>query len=134
MLRAMMIADLRSEPSLAPLLSSYKGYPAIFWMSRPARSQLPGVTLQSISSGTLYSQEGAAKLRSRRVQVDAWSLNVSSEAPVAFDAVRKVIERGFTDRWRGFSLDDERDTYEDLDADRRIFRTSGDFMIWYQET
>lgn len=129
----MMIADLRSAAELAALLSIHRDHAAVFWLARPTRSELPAITLEGVSTDVGYSQSGPAKLRSRRIQVDAWSLNIPSDALQVFSAARKLIEGGFTNRWRGFQLD-ERDTFEDLDGDQRIFRTSGDFMIWYQET
>lgn len=99
------------------------------WGSREQGAALPAVTINAISGGPIYSDEGEVGLDDIRVQIDCWASTLTSAKAVG-RAVRAVIS-GFHDAtFRYVTLDAIRDMREGgtNQADYE-YRVSMDFII-----
>lgn len=132
MIETSLIPALRGNAGVIAAVSQHNGRPSVDIGTRPDGADMPGVTLQRAGLDRLYSQEGPVGLTGFRIQVDGWG-KTAATARAAFDAVRRVLETG-GNGWRAFWLTDTDSDPNDLDGGVRVFRASGDFMIWTEET
>lgn len=101
----------------------------IAWGSREQAAPLPAVTLNKISGGPLYSDEGEVGLDDVRVQVDCWAGTVTAATAIS-RAVRAAISGYRDDFFRYITLDAVRDMREGgANQTDYEYRVSMDFII-----
>lgn len=127
-----LVANLRADSGVAAQTAAINGRPAVDWITRPDGGGLPGVTLQRISSDTLYTHEGRVSLTGARVQFDCWA-QTYEQVRLLWRAVLAAMDNPTGD-YRAFLEDDSDSAADDLSGGIRVFRVRGDFRIWYQET
>lgn len=98
---------------------------------------LPAIVLTRVSGRRDYTMNGASGLVESRVQVDCFGKSYS-EAKATARAVLDVLS-GYSDFYsggffQGIFLDSERDRSDkESGADRYLFVSSMDFLVWHQE-
>lgn len=124
-------ALLRSNVDLSALTS------VVDWGKRPQNDfSLPAVVLQRIYGGRDYVTSGASGLVETRVQADCYgeTYGDAKETAQALMAVVNAYSGVFDGvHFQRISIDSERDTNETEAADRHLFRTSIDLLIWHDE-
>lgn len=94
---------------------------------------LPRVTLQRISGGPEYSDEGEASLSEQRVQVDCYGAT-SESARAVYAAIRSRISgASFTQSGVAFNIfiDSVRDEPDAYEGGRQEHLVSLDLMVWH---
>lgn len=131
------------QEALHQLLSGDAGIAIHFsdrinWSRRPQEdTEYPACMLTRVSSVPEYHSGGTASLASSRVQVDTWAETYEAAA-LAARAIKSLMS-GYSGTvagvgFQGCFLEGERDfADEELDANRRLFRVSQDFIIWHTE-
>jgi len=132
-LETAIIAKLLQTPAVVALCGS-RIYPG----SVPKGEPMPAIVVNKISGAPLYTDDGQAGLESDRVQVDAWGETYTDAKPLA-DAFKSTsCLSGFAGQVAGIEIkfsmiDAERDDREGgSNATAYRFRTSVDFIVWYQ--
>ena len=129
------------EKALRALLRANAGLSALTgvvdWGLRPQNdSSLPAVVLQRVYGGRDYHLTGASGLVESRVQADCYGETYGSAKGTA-NALMAIVN-AYSATYDGvqfqrISIDSERDTNETEAADRHLFRTSIDLLIWHDE-
>ncbi len=120
----MLITKLLATSGLTSLVGD-----RISWGSREQAAALPAVTLNTISGGPLYSDEGEVGLDDVRVQIDCWASTVTAAKAVG-RAVRAAISGFHDDFFRYITLDAIRDMRESgANQTDYEYRVSMDFII-----
>lgn len=137
-MHAELVARLRSDgfvPHFAGKVRSNSGQrPAIDWVERKSdeKSAFPAATLQVISPGRQYDQDGPSGLQLWRIRVECFGLTYLATTSLA-DAIRDVLEQSaalFKVRFhRGQLLFDRDFDPEDLGGGLKIFRNLRDYQI-----
>ncbi len=100
-------------------------------------SNLPAIILQKVSAPRSYNMDGPSNLIESRFQCDCYGKTYKS-AKLAARALMVAVN-GYSGTQSGvviqrISIDSERDTNEtESGADRHLFRTSIDLLIWHDE-
>ena len=97
---------------------------------------LPAVTLQRISGGPEYADDGEVGIQGARVQFDCWGDTYASVKDLAIavtnelSAVQDVTQGATTFIY--ILLEEERDAGREAgsNADEYLYRVSLDFMVW----
>lgn len=126
-----LVADLRASAGIAAIVASHNGRKLVDWTIRPDKAGLPAVTMHRVSTDKLYAQGGPVGLTGARVQFDCWATSYGVSRTL-FRALQGAVETGGSG-WRGFLATARDFAPENLDGGQRVFRSSGDFNIWYQE-
>lgn len=126
-----LLARLRANVALAALVGD-----RVDWIERPQGDALPGVTLQGITPGRNYTQEGTG-LTGTRVQTDSWGATFLSAKRVAravLAAVEPAATQGSIEFSRSF-LDggSDRDPV-DIAGGGKVFGVRQDFIVWWKST
>lgn len=128
-LRALLLADA----ALAGLVET-----RVSWGRRPqSQSELPAIVLQTVSARREYVFGGPVNLVPVRVQADIYGATFGTSKLAARALVDLVS--GFRGAqgdtlFQGIFVDGERDTTEtESPADRHLFRTSIDLIVWHQQ-
>jgi hypothetical protein len=130
-----LVSRLRAAPAVAAKVSTFKGRPAIDWVSRPNQSALPALTLQGVDAGPIYSHGGAVGLESKRVQFDCWAGSYAEARALARALIAEMEEpetRASVAFDAAFLVADRDMMAEDLGGGVRVYRISLDFNLWYQ--
>lgn len=124
------------ETQLITLLTGATGLAAlvsdrITWGRREQASPLPGVTLNKISGGPVYADDGEAGLDEIRVQIDCWgATNTSAQAVAA--QVRAALSAHTDSYFRHCALDTIRDLWEGgANQAEYEYRVSMDFILLF---
>ena len=127
-----LVSRLRATAAIAALVGTENSRPAINWIERG--ETLPSVTLQDVSSGRRYAQDGPIDLENPMIQMDCWATTYGA-AKLLARAVRDEMETSETVSGIEFVesfLVAERDmTPEDLGSGIKVFRVSLDFSVWF---
>ncbi|MEW7009491.1 tail completion protein gp17 [Lentilitoribacter sp. EG35] len=128
-----LIALLLADSGLAALVGS-----RVFIGQRPQnKSDLPAVLLSKVSAPRDYHMAGPSNLIQSRFQCDCYGDDYRS-AKLTARALMSVVN-GYKGTQSGvvvqlISIDGERDGNEtESAADRHLFRTSIDLLIWHDE-
>lgn len=128
-----LIALLLANSGLTDLVGT-----RVYIGKRPQNeSTLPAVLLSKVSAPRDYDFDGATGLIESRFQCDCYG-NSYGSAKLAARALMVVVN-GYSGTQSGviiqkISIDSERDSNEtESNADRHLFRTSIDLLIWHDE-
>lgn len=133
-MRADLVARLRADVGVAAAAGTVGGRPAIDWIERKsdAETAFPAATLQVISPGRQYDQDGPSGLSLPRVRIECFGLSHAAAAALA-DAILPVTEAaatyGATRFHRGKLLFERDFNPEDLGSNLKVFRNLRDFQI-----
>lgn len=102
----------------------------IYWVDRPQGSDLPSITLQTISGDRPQTYEGFQGWRETRVQTDAWARSYAAatsirEALIAAASVRESVSGVRFDR---AEFENERDGSEQLETGL-VYRAGIDLLV-----
>lgn len=103
------------------------------WMTRPQKSALPAITLQTVSDSRPEHLKGADGARATRVQVDCWTATYAAGLTLA-RAVIAALQEPVTISGKRFGnarVDGQRDLGENLADNSFIHRQSVDLVIWH---
>lgn len=103
------------------------------WMTRPQKSALPAITLQTVSDSRPEHLKGIDGARSTRVQVDCWAATYGAALTLA-RAVIAALQEPATISGKKFGnarVDSQRDLGENLADNSFIHRQSVDLVIWH---
>lgn len=101
----------------------------VTWGRREQADALPAVTLNKISGGPDYADDGETGLDEIRVQIDCWALTNTTVQAVS-RAVRDLISAHTDDTFRHIALDAVRDLSEGgANQTDYEYRVSMDFII-----
>lgn len=112
----------------------------IDWMTRPQKSALPSISLQTISDSRPDHLKGFDGSRATRVQCDCWAATVDggpsgySTAMALARAVIAALQQPATISGKKFGnarVDAQRDLGEKIADSSFIYRQSVDFIIWH---
>lgn len=125
-----LLERLTSDGAITTLVGN-----RVTWMSRPQATGLPSVTLQRVTGGPLYTNDGEAGLSEGRVQIDCWAKTYTSVKAVAravrtrLSALRDTVDGV---RFATVMLDSEQDLREGgSNAAEYLHRVRMDFIIWH---
>jgi hypothetical protein len=120
----LLLAVLQASTPLVALVGTRMN-----WGSREQAAALPAVTLNKVSGGPLYADEGEVGLDEVRVQIDTWASSFSASTAVARE-VRAQIS-GYEDaNFPYISLDVVRDLREGgANQAAYEYRVSMDFIV-----
>ncbi|MBB4857197.1 hypothetical protein HNO88_000504 [Novosphingobium chloroacetimidivorans] len=137
-MEAQLLARLRADPGVAAVAGTIAtgtaGRPAIDWIERKsdAKSGFPAGTLQSVSSGRLYDQDGPSGLQQKRIRFESYGLSYEQARKLADAAIKALEPAQDVDgiRFHRSKVAFDRDfPPEDLGGGLKVFRTLIDFMI-----
>ena len=125
----LLLSRLEASTALTALVAD-----RIQWGRREQASILPAVTLNKVTGGPLYADEGEVGLAEHRIQIDCWGDSFASATAIA-RAVHAQLS-GYTDaNFEYISLDAERDLSEGgANQANYEYRTSMDFVILHKGT
>ncbi len=108
--------------------------PAIDWIERKSddKSAFPAGTLQVMSSGRSYDQDGASGLQQKRIRFESYGLSYEQARKLADTAIATLEPADDVDgiRFHRSKVMFDRDfPPEDLGGGLKVFRTLIDFMI-----
>ena len=117
----------------ARLLSATPASTRVYWVSRPQASELPSITLQTLSGDRPQTHEGMQATRSTRVQLDYWAgtyaaARAGMDAAIAALDDRHVASNGTV--FDAIFFEGERDFVERVGT-TDIYRTSIDLIVWH---
>ena len=102
--------------------------------SRLQGSALPAVTVQRISGGLLYADDGEIGLENPRMQVDCWATTYTAAKTLARAVTSALSAYSGTTGGVEFSfvmLDNEQDLREPgANVAEYLYRVSLDFIVW----
>ena len=127
-----MEAALRSYLLASSAVSTLVG-DRLTWGFSKQGDVLPRVTLQRISGGPEYSDEGEAGLSNQRVQVDCYGAT-SASARAVYEAIRaRISGANFTQSGVEFNIyiDSVRDEPDAYEGGRQEHLVSLDLMVWH---
>ena len=133
---------LKAHPPLTALLArdADDDQPLINWVTRPDKSRLPALTLETVSTIPEVDQSGRGEMEPTRVQIDIWSDSYGKGRAIYRVLIDLLFphgnfvshEKGAT-RFERFILDGDRDLpVTDLDGGQRVFHIAVDFIIWHK--
>lgn len=103
------------------------------WMTRPQKSALPAVTLQTASDARPEHLKGPDGARSTRVQIDCWAATYSAALTLA-RAIIAALQEPATISGKKFGnarVDSQRDLGETVSDGSFVHRQSMDLIIWH---
>lgn len=120
----LLLARLAASSALVALVGD-----RLQWGLREQATVLPAVTLNKVSGGPIYVDEGEVGLSEQRVQIDCWAVSFGDATALARE-VRTQLSGWFDSAFRYISLDVERDLSEGgANQAKYEYRTSMDFII-----
>lgn len=141
----MTLADIRQGLRAYLLaggtISSRVGAGRIFPLVLPQGQVLDSIVYSRISGLGDHHSQGASGLSRPRFQIDCWSKTPDGADSLALlvkeriDGFRGVMEYGTTSppsevKVQGVFFDSEREDYDDT---VKMFRSSKDYLIWFEE-
>ena len=106
----------------------------IYWLDRPQGTDLPAITLQTISADRPRTYGGMQGLRLSRVQMDVWA-NSYAEGRTVFEAAVAALIPSRLDSngifFDHINFEGEADLTERLET-KIIYRTRVDLLVWHQ--
>lgn len=124
-LRSYLLAD----PTINSLVGGYR----IHHSRLPQDQVEPSVVFNKISDFGDYNMGGNSGLGHIRMQLDAWAQNSDAATELAnavhdrLSGAKDMMDNIFC---KGAFVDSGRDDYDDV---TRLYRSSRDYMIWYDE-
>jgi hypothetical protein len=106
----------------------------VYWLDRPQGTDLPAITLQTISADRPRTHSGLQPLRLSRVQMDVWANSYAEGRTVFEAAVAAVVPTKLTANGIFFDsiyFEGEADLTERLET-KLIYRTRVDLLVWHQ--
>ena len=127
-----LVERLRATTSIAALVGTTNSRPAIDWIERG--ETLPCITLQDVTTGRRYAQDGPTDLENPMVQMDCWAETYGA-AKLLARAVRDEMETAETvsgiEFDESFLVAERGMTPDDLGSGIKVFRVSLDFSVWF---
>ncbi len=127
-----LVAYLLADTGLSALVGN-----RVHWVQRPQGGALPCVVLRKISGSRDYHYKVPSGFVDARVQIDCMGLSYLASKQVARavrDALSVVQFTQGSVKFEGCFYDNERDLSEENKTPvERVFNTSMDFLIKYQE-
>lgn len=138
-MRGALKARLTNAPSVAELVATFTPdsnpvpRPAIFWLSRAPRSNLPAITLQMISGDRPQTYDGFQGWREPRVQMNVWASSLEQAAEVLDAAVRVLAPRETSNgiKFDAMGFENEGDSTDDTST-TTIYRTRIDLLVRHE--
>lgn len=128
-----LLARLRANTTLQGLLGTTNSRASIDWIERSPN--LPAISLQDITAGSIYAHDGRVGLANPNVQVDCWAQTYGEAKQVA-RAVQNELEAAETIGGiafsEGFLTVSRAIEPEDLGSGIKVFRQSLEFSLWFE--
>lgn len=123
-----MQAALRARLVAAATLAGSR----VYWLDRPQGTDLPSITLQTVSGDRPQHMAGFQGTRSSRVQMDVWAASYSAARQIMDAAVAAIAPKNTSNgiEFGRTFFEDERDFTERLET-QTIYRTSVDLIVWH---
>jgi hypothetical protein len=102
----------------------------VYWVERPQGSDLPSITLQTISGDRPQTYDGFQGWRETRVQADAWGTSYGEATGIreALIAAAAVLETVNGVRFDRTEFENERDGLEQLETGP-VYRAGIDLLV-----
>ena len=102
----------------------------VYWLTRPQATDIPAITLQTISGDRPQTYAGFQEWRESRVQLDTWAATYSSARAMLEAAITALQPLGTSNgvRFDRTEFEGERDGTDRLGTDT-IYRTGIDLIV-----
>lgn len=124
-----LITRLKGEPAIAGPTGS------ISWLERPKLAQMPGITLQRVTPGRVYTFKAAVGLQDTVVRFDFWGMAARDIKPLVLATIELMEQPQTvgTTRFSRSTIEAERDIPPELVPEiGSVFRISADFRVWWK--
>ena len=122
--------DMQAALRARLVTASTEAGPRVYWVDRPQGSDLPSITLQTISGDRPQTYDGFQGWRETRVQADAWATSYGQATSIreALIAAASALETTNGVRFDRTDFENERDGLEQLETGQ-VYRAGIDLLV-----
>lgn len=116
----------------ARLLGQTAASQRVYWMTRPQASDLPAITLQTVTGDYPRTYGSLQGTRDTRVQLDAWATSYGAARAILVAAIAGLTPKETSNGivFDNILFESERDFIERVGT-TDIYRTSIDLIVWH---